>query len=150
MENERPQNYIGSGHPEGDRLIDIGRIKSMTSRQVTSGKHRNDLLKKAYELALLCDAEIGLIIFSSRGRLCCIATDKLLSSSPVLQIPERTNNKTMLGDDSDHMAMFEKKASVTQTDMKEKRGKAKDVSIDEDKSSDDDVDMQLAPLHTWY
>uniref|UniRef100_A0A0D3FR17 MADS-box domain-containing protein n=1 Tax=Oryza barthii TaxID=65489 RepID=A0A0D3FR17_9ORYZ len=54
----------------------------MTSRQVTSGKHRNDLLKKAYELALLCDAEIGLIIFSSRGRLCCIATDKLLSSSP--------------------------------------------------------------------
>lgn len=54
---------------KGDRLIDIGRIKSMTSRQVTSGKHRNDLLKKAYELALLCDAEIGLIIFSSRGRL---------------------------------------------------------------------------------
>jgi hypothetical protein len=49
----------------------------------------------------------------------------------------------MLGDDSDHMAMFEKKASVTQTDMKEKRGKAKDVSIDEDKSSDDDVDMVI-------
>ncbi|BAS87241.1 Os03g0834632 [Oryza sativa Japonica Group] len=51
--------------------------------------------------------------------------------------------RTMLGDDSDHMAMFEKKASVTQTDMKEKRGKAKDVSIDEDKSSDDDVDMVI-------
>ncbi|KAA3476821.1 Protein brittle-1, chloroplastic/amyloplastic [Gossypium australe] len=30
---------------------------------------RNGLLKKAYELSVLCDAEIALIIFSSRGRL---------------------------------------------------------------------------------
>ncbi|BAS75772.1 Os01g0903800, partial [Oryza sativa Japonica Group] len=46
-----------------------GRIERKTSRQVTSGKHRNGLLNKAYELAILCDAEIGLIIFSTRGRL---------------------------------------------------------------------------------
>lgn len=50
---------------KGDRLIDIGRIERKTSRQVTSGKHRNGLLNKAYELAILCDAEIGLIIFST-------------------------------------------------------------------------------------
>lgn len=47
----------------------IRRIDNSTSRQVTFSKRRNGLLKKAMELAILCDAEIGLIIFSSTGRL---------------------------------------------------------------------------------
>ncbi|MBA0574742.1 hypothetical protein Golob_024128, partial [Gossypium lobatum] len=38
-------------------------------RQVTFCKRRNGLLKKAYELSVLCDAEVALIVFSSRGRL---------------------------------------------------------------------------------
>jgi len=37
--------------------------------QVTFCKRRNGLLKKAYELSVLCDAEVALIVFSSRGRL---------------------------------------------------------------------------------
>ncbi|KAK1605044.1 hypothetical protein QYE76_028717 [Lolium multiflorum] len=45
------------------------RIENKISRQVTFAKRRNGLLKKAYELSLLCDAEVALIIFSSRGRL---------------------------------------------------------------------------------
>lgn len=45
------------------------RIENATSRQVTFSKRRNGLLKKAYELSVLCDAEVGLIIFSSRGKL---------------------------------------------------------------------------------
>ncbi|KAJ4727055.1 MADS-box transcription factor, partial [Melia azedarach] len=39
------------------------------NRQVTFSKRRNGLLKKAYELSVLCDAEVALIIFSSRGKL---------------------------------------------------------------------------------
>ncbi|KAK9271540.1 hypothetical protein L1049_001900 [Liquidambar formosana] len=37
--------------------------------QVTFAKRRNGLLKKAYELSVLCDAEVALIIFSNRGKL---------------------------------------------------------------------------------
>ncbi|XP_016449898.1 MADS-box protein SOC1 [Nicotiana tabacum] len=45
------------------------RIENATRRQVTFSKRRNGLLKKAFELSVLCDAEVGLIIFSPRGKL---------------------------------------------------------------------------------
>lgn len=44
-------------------------IENTTSRQVTFSKRRNGLLKKAFELSVLCDAEVALIIFSPRGKL---------------------------------------------------------------------------------
>ncbi|KAJ8499019.1 hypothetical protein OPV22_009571 [Ensete ventricosum] len=47
----------------------IRRIENAASRQVTFSKRRNGLLKKAYELSVLCDAEVALIVFSSRGKL---------------------------------------------------------------------------------
>ncbi|KAF9689408.1 hypothetical protein SADUNF_Sadunf01G0089200 [Salix dunnii] len=45
------------------------RIENATSRQVTFSKRRNGLLKKAFELSVLCDAEVALIVFSTRGKL---------------------------------------------------------------------------------
>lgn len=45
------------------------RIENDSSRQVTFSKRRNGLLKKAFELSVLCDAEVALIIFSPTGRL---------------------------------------------------------------------------------
>ncbi|CAL5196208.1 unnamed protein product [Lathyrus oleraceus] len=45
------------------------RIENATSRQVTFSKRRNGLMKKAFELSILCDAEVALIVFSPRGRL---------------------------------------------------------------------------------
>ncbi|XP_072990851.1 MADS-box transcription factor 23-like isoform X4 [Typha latifolia] len=53
----------------GRGKIVIRRIDNSTSRQVTFSKRRNGLIKKAKELAILCDAEVGLAIFSSTGRL---------------------------------------------------------------------------------
>ncbi|KAK3023485.1 hypothetical protein RJ639_045072, partial [Escallonia herrerae] len=58
-----PQRKLGRGK------IEIKRIENTTNRQVTFCKRRNGLLKKAYELSVLCDAEVALIVFSSRGRL---------------------------------------------------------------------------------
>jgi hypothetical protein len=49
--------------------IEMKRIENATSRQVTFSKRRNGLLKKAYELSVLCDAEVAVIIFSQKGRL---------------------------------------------------------------------------------
>ncbi|GKV26616.1 hypothetical protein SLEP1_g35881 [Rubroshorea leprosula] len=53
----------------GRGKIEIRRIDNSTNRQVTFSKRRNGLLKKARELAILCDAEVGLMIFSSTGKL---------------------------------------------------------------------------------
>ncbi|KAF7099393.1 hypothetical protein CFC21_101027 [Triticum aestivum] len=49
--------------------IVIRRIENMSSRQVTSSKRRRGLLKKARELAILCDVQVGVIVFSSTGCL---------------------------------------------------------------------------------
>lgn len=53
----------------GRGKIEIKRIENTTNRQVTFCKRRNGLLKKAYELSVLCDAEVALIVFSTRGRI---------------------------------------------------------------------------------
>ncbi|MCL7024854.1 hypothetical protein MKW94_011652 [Papaver nudicaule] len=53
----------------GRGKIEIKRIENTTNRQVTFSKRRGGLLKKAHELAVLCDAQLGLIIFSSSGKL---------------------------------------------------------------------------------
>ncbi|XP_031398393.1 agamous-like MADS-box protein AGL15 isoform X6 [Punica granatum] len=53
----------------GRGKIEIKRIENANSRQVTFSKRRNGLLKKAQELAILCDAEVAVIIFSNTGKL---------------------------------------------------------------------------------
>ncbi|KAA3458752.1 agamous-like MADS-box protein AGL6 isoform X1 [Gossypium australe] len=53
----------------GRGRVELKRIENKINRQVTFSKRRNGLLKKAYELSVLCDAEIALIIFSNRGKL---------------------------------------------------------------------------------
>ncbi|KAK7309600.1 hypothetical protein RJT34_06462 [Clitoria ternatea] len=53
----------------GRGKIVIERIDNTTSRQVTFSKRRKGLIKKAKELAILCDAHVGLVIFSSTGKL---------------------------------------------------------------------------------
>lgn len=53
----------------GRGKIVIQRIDNCTSRQVTFSKRRKGLIKKAKELSILCDAEVGLVIFSSTGKL---------------------------------------------------------------------------------
>ncbi|RZC26100.1 MADS-box transcription factor ANR1 isoform B [Glycine soja] len=60
----------------GRGKIVIRRIDNSTSRQVTFSKRRNGLLKKAKELAILCDAEVGVMIFSSTGKLYDFASSR--------------------------------------------------------------------------
>ncbi|XP_022891284.1 agamous-like MADS-box protein AGL27 isoform X5 [Olea europaea var. sylvestris] len=53
----------------GRRKLVIKRIEDKSARQVTFTKRRNGLIKKAKELAVLCDVDVNVIIFSSRGKL---------------------------------------------------------------------------------
>nr|AKM28409.1 suppressor of overexpression of constans1 [Phalaenopsis aphrodite subsp. formosana] len=59
---------------------EMRRIENPTSRQVTFSKRRNGLLKKAFELSVLCDAEVGLIVFSPRGKLYEFASSSMLKT----------------------------------------------------------------------
>jgi hypothetical protein len=49
--------------------VELRRIEDRTSRQVRFSKRRSGLFKKAFELSLLCDAEVALLVFSPAGKL---------------------------------------------------------------------------------
>ncbi|KAH9772529.1 developmental protein SEPALLATA 3 [Citrus sinensis] len=68
----------------GRGRVELKRIENKINRQVTFAKRRNGLLKKAYELSVLCDAEVALIIFSNRGKLY-----EFCSSSSMVKTLER-------------------------------------------------------------
>ncbi|KAL1337962.1 hypothetical protein HN51_032636 [Arachis hypogaea] len=68
----------------GRGKVVLKRIENKVNRQVTFSKRRNGLLKKAYELSVLCDAEVALIIFSNRGKLY-----EFSSSSSMMKTIER-------------------------------------------------------------
>eukprot|EP01018_Ginkgo_biloba_P003065 Gb_30604 [translate_table: standard] len=53
----------------GRGRVELKRIQNTINRQVTFSKRRNGLLKKAWELSILCDAEVALIIFSPTAKI---------------------------------------------------------------------------------
>nr|XP_043639487.1 MADS-box protein defh21 [Erigeron canadensis] len=87
----------------GRGKIEVKRIENNTSRQVTFSKRRTGLLKKTHELSVLCDAQIGLIVFSNKGKL-YEYTSHPLSMAQIIdkyliatgaRIPEHMNNRQM-------------------------------------------------------
>jgi hypothetical protein len=48
----------------GRGKVELKRIDNRVSRQVTFSKRRQGLLKKAHELAVLCDVDVGVVVFS--------------------------------------------------------------------------------------
>ena len=75
----------------GRGKMEIKRIDNATSRQVTFSKRRSGLFKKAKELAILCDAEVGLIVFSSTGRLYDFASTRFDCFSSLLTFVRSAN-----------------------------------------------------------
>uniref|UniRef100_A0A1D1XXJ4 MADS-box transcription factor 56 n=1 Tax=Anthurium amnicola TaxID=1678845 RepID=A0A1D1XXJ4_9ARAE len=49
--------------------MELRRIDDRARRLVSFSKRRNGLLKKARELTVLCDAAVGVIVFSPKGKL---------------------------------------------------------------------------------
>ncbi|KAL5054478.1 hypothetical protein RYX36_035160 [Vicia faba] len=72
----------------GRGKILIRKIENLTNRQVTFSKRRKGLKKKAKELSILCDAQVGLILFSSTHKLYHYA------SSSMESIIDRYNKST--------------------------------------------------------
>ena len=78
----------------GRGRVQLKRIENKINRQVTFSKRRTGLLKKAHEISVLCDADVALIVFSTKGKLFEYATDSwfvLSSPPPLLSLSSRFN-----------------------------------------------------------
>ncbi|KAL8230751.1 hypothetical protein R6Q57_000529 [Mikania cordata] len=75
----------------GRGKVTLKRIENKINRQVTFSKRKSGLLKKAHEISVLCDADVALIIFSTKGKLCEYATDS--SMERILERYERHSNE---------------------------------------------------------
>ncbi|KAL3511456.1 hypothetical protein ACH5RR_030857 [Cinchona calisaya] len=53
----------------GRRKVEIKKIEDKSSRQVTFSKRRKGMMKKAQELSVLCDVDVAVLVFSTRGKL---------------------------------------------------------------------------------
>ncbi|KAJ1695905.1 hypothetical protein LUZ63_012603 [Rhynchospora breviuscula] len=53
----------------GRRKIPIERKETEAERQLSFGKRSVGLVKKAYELSVLCDVDVGLVMYSPKGLL---------------------------------------------------------------------------------
>ncbi|EMS61308.1 MADS-box transcription factor 18 [Triticum urartu] len=71
--------------------VQLRRIENKINRQVTFSKRRSGLLKKAHEISVLCDAEVALIVFSTKGKLYEYSSQDRLWSSILRSFKE--NNR---------------------------------------------------------
>ncbi|KAG2217581.1 hypothetical protein INT45_012437 [Circinella minor] len=80
----------------GRKKIKIQPIQDDRNRQVTFLKRKYGLMKKAYELSVLCNCDIGLIIFNnSNNKLVQYASkdmDKVLLRYTEYQEPHESKN----------------------------------------------------------
>ena len=53
----------------GRGRVELRRIENKINREVSFSKRKGGLVKKAHEISVLCDAEVGLILFSHKGKL---------------------------------------------------------------------------------
>ncbi|XP_058756734.1 truncated transcription factor CAULIFLOWER A-like [Vicia villosa] len=79
----------------GRGRVQLKRIENKTSQQVTFFKRRTGLLKKANEISVLCDAQVALIMFSTKGKL--FEYSSAPSMEDILEKYERQNHTELTG-----------------------------------------------------
>ncbi|XP_017232041.1 agamous-like MADS-box protein AGL19 [Daucus carota subsp. sativus] len=131
----------------------VKKIENTTSRQVTFSKRRSGLLKKAYELSVLCDAQVALIVFSSTGKLY-----EFSSSSSTNTIIERylkigknlESGKTVAVEENTEHVLEERVATMTEKIKQLEECKEKllgvgleSYTVDELQKLENDIDRSL-------
>ncbi|KAG4110649.1 hypothetical protein ERO13_D13G060800v2 [Gossypium hirsutum] len=110
----------------GRGKIAIKRIENQTTRQVTFSKRRAGLLKKTHELSVLCDAQIGLIIFSSTGKMCQYCTQPYRMEQIIERYQKVTGTRIPEHDNREHLynelAVLRKETRLLQLSMRRYTG----------------------------
>ncbi|RXH92657.1 hypothetical protein DVH24_033553 [Malus domestica] len=86
--------------------IKIRKIDCWPARQVTFSKRRRGIFKKAGELSILCESEVGVIIFSQTGKLFDFSSSRtrgedssaasILASSVFYHVPSSRHGEGLL------------------------------------------------------
>ncbi|XP_019764997.1 myocyte-specific enhancer factor 2 isoform X1 [Dendroctonus ponderosae] len=120
----------------GRKKIQISRITDERNRQVTFNKRKFGVMKKAYELSVLCDCEIALIIFSSSNKLYQYAStdmDKVLLKYTEYNEPhESLTNKNIIEKEHKNGVMSPESPEPESEYQLTPRTEAKYSKIDED------------------
>ncbi|MED6180093.1 hypothetical protein PIB30_007253 [Stylosanthes scabra] len=74
----------------GRGKVELKQIENKINRQVTFSKRRTGLRKKAHEISVLCDAQVALIVFNTRGKLFDFSSDSSVEN--ILERYERHVN----------------------------------------------------------
>ncbi|KAL8217616.1 hypothetical protein R6Q57_020989 [Mikania cordata] len=86
----------------GRGRVTLKRIENKINRQVTFSKRRAGLLKKSHEISVLCDADVAVIVFSTKGKLHEYASNS--SMERILERYERYSHAEMQHT-SDHVKL---------------------------------------------
>ncbi|KAJ4850646.1 Agamous-like MADS-box protein agl12 [Turnera subulata] len=120
--------------------VQMKRIENPVHRQVTFCKRRAGLLKKAKELSVLCDAEIGVVIFSAHGKLYELATkgnmpgivERYMKSTRGAQAPEQPKETPQPLDAKEEISMLKQEIDVLQKGIRYMfGGGAAEMTLDE-------------------
>ncbi|CAJ1834985.1 unnamed protein product [Sphenostylis stenocarpa] len=95
----------------GRGRVQLKRIENKTSQQVTFSKRRTGLLKKAHEISVLCDAQVALIMFSTKGKLFEYSSERRNESSELVKEKTEQVSKNM----EDVLERYERYAHTTLT-----------------------------------
>ncbi|KAI8998352.1 Myocyte-specific enhancer factor 2D [Gaertneriomyces sp. JEL0708] len=135
----------------GRKKIAIKRITDERNRQVTFSKRKFGLMKKAYELSVLCGCEIGLIMFAHNGKLFQFAStdmDKILLRYTETEPHETRNNDDIVRmiakhDSADETIQADDAAS--QLSEENPQGPGDDQDLGDSPSPSADVDESPRP-----
>nr|BAG68946.1 APETALA1/FRUITFUL like protein [Hydrangea macrophylla] len=140
----------------GRGRVQLKRIENKISGQVTFSKRRSGLLKKAHEISVLCDAEVALIVFSTKGKLFEYSTVSSMGS--ILERYERysyaesqlvANNSQPQGSWSLEHPKLMAKIEVLQRNIRHYVGEDLDpLSLRELQSLEQQIDTALKRIRT--
>ncbi|KAF7803108.1 transcription factor CAULIFLOWER A-like [Senna tora] len=85
----------------GRGRIQLKRIENNASRQVTFSKRRTGLLKKANEISVLCDAQVALIVFNSKGKLTHYSSQSASMESILDRYERQARSEQLAGTNND-------------------------------------------------
>ncbi|KAL0316945.1 UNVERIFIED_CONTAM: Agamous-like MADS-box protein FUL-L [Sesamum calycinum] len=92
----------------GRGRVQLKRIENKISRQVTFSKRRSGLQKKAHEISVLCDADVALIVFSTKGKLFEFSTDSRMERIVEdMNVTLTLSKKNYSGEDLDSLSSRE-------------------------------------------